>query len=255
MKASEVILAIQELLLIPEADRVPHIGTKTRIALDKLASLRADDDWVSAPAAPSPEPDSNGFPAEAIALILDSEGLDQPSKWPGGGSGITLGFGCDIGADPQSLEFWRGILTDDQIDHLAQAKGLTGRAAAQIATRFTGITVSRADAMKVFLKTSLPREIAITRKAYPGIDTLPPQVLGAMTSIVYNRGPDFSGDRRREMQAISGIIAGDGDQNAKLRGIASQIVSMKRLWEGQGLDGLLRRRDAEAALVRSAITA
>jgi GH24 family phage-related lysozyme (muramidase) len=28
---------------------------------------------------------------------------------------------------------------------------------------------------------------------------------------------------------------------------------MKRIWEGKGLDGLLKRRDAEADLVESAI--
>jgi hypothetical protein len=30
-------------------------------------------------------------------LILDFEGLNQPSKWPGGGSGITIGIGYDLG--------------------------------------------------------------------------------------------------------------------------------------------------------------
>jgi GH24 family phage-related lysozyme (muramidase) len=34
-------------------------------------------------------------------------------------------------------------------------------------------------------------------------------------------------------------------------GIASQIRSMKRLWIGQGLDGLLKRRDEEAKMVQS----
>jgi GH24 family phage-related lysozyme (muramidase) len=33
--------------------------------------------------------------------------------------------------------------------------------------------------------------------------------------------------------------------------IAAQLRSMKRIWEGKGLDGLLERRDAEASLVAS----
>jgi len=37
---------------------------------------------------------------------------------------------------------------------------------------------------------------------------------------------------------------------AALDKIADLIQHMKRLWQGQGLDGLLRRRDAEAKLVR-----
>ena len=36
-------------------------------------------------------------------------------------------------------------------------------------------------------------------------------------------------------------------------GIASQLRSMKRLWQGKGLDGLITRREAEAKLVESCI--
>lgn len=199
------------------------------------------------------------FPQKAVDLILAAEGIDQPGKWPGGGSGITLGYGCDIGADPASLEFWRGILSNEQMDLLATAKGLTGRAAAQIQTRFAGIRIGKEAAMKVFMCTSLPREITITTKAYPGIEKMPPEVLGAMTSIVYNRGASMSGERRREMAAIRGIIeghlAGNFNLTSALKKIAAQIRSMKRLWVGQGLDGLLKRRDAEAKMVESAIQA
>jgi GH24 family phage-related lysozyme (muramidase) len=43
------------------------------------------------------------------------------------------------------------------------------------------------------------------------------------------------------------------NKNEILQQIADEIRSMKRLWEGKGLAGLLRRRDAEAALVESCI--
>jgi hypothetical protein len=76
------------------------------------------------------------IPQKAIDLILEAEGIDQPGRWPGGGSGITLGYGCDIGADPKSLDFWTGILSDDEIALLRTARGITGRGAAQIQTRF-----------------------------------------------------------------------------------------------------------------------
>ena len=55
-------------------------------------------------------------------------------------------------------------------------------------------------------------------------------------------------DRRKEMRAIRGAVA-EGD----LQEIADQLRAMKRLWEGKGLDGLLKRRDAEADMVESAI--
>src|SRR5262249_30782766 len=105
-----------------------------------------------------------GFPQAAVSMIVEEEGIDQPAKWPGGEAGISLGLGCDIGADPKSLEYWRGPLTDDQINRLAAAKGKTGSAAANIARQFSDIKVSNADALAVFMKSSLPIEIALTRK-------------------------------------------------------------------------------------------
>lgn len=201
------------------------------------------------------------IPKEAIVLILESEGIDQPGNWPGGGSGITIGYGCDIGADPASLDFWVPYLTISQIARLAEAKGKTGRAAAQIQTRFADIRVTEAQALAVFLEQSLPREIAITLKAFPGVELMPPAVLGAMVSLVYNRGTDKIGDRRREMRIIGEILAEfqtfdsasrAACQSEYIRKIALQIRKMKRLWEGKGLDGLLVRRDAEADMVLSA---
>jgi GH24 family phage-related lysozyme (muramidase) len=214
--------------------------------------------WADSEPAPVPDiPGIEGFPQEAVSIILEAEGIDQPGKWPEGDSGITLGYGCDIGADPKSLEYWRGILTDEQINRLAAAKGKTGRAAADIARQFSDIKVSKADALAVFMNKTLPIEIALTRKTYPGIELLPPTVLGAMTSIVYNRGPDLSGDRRSEMREIKEVItqfantpAERRDVKATVKKIADLIQSMKRLWVGKGLDGLLTRRDAEAKLVR-----
>jgi GH24 family phage-related lysozyme (muramidase) len=204
------------------------------------------------------------IPQKAVNLILTSEGVDQPGRWPGGGSGITLGYGCDIGADPASLEFWRGILADDQISRLETAKGITGRAAAQIQTRFHDIKVTEAQARDVFLRQSLPREEKLTANAFPGSESLPGPAFGALVSLVYNRGTDLRGDRRREMLAIHDAIINsakneEGEdpqvrQNNLLRFIANEFRSMKRLWVGQGLDGLLDRRNAEADLVESAIT-
>lgn len=204
------------------------------------------------------------IPTKAISLILESEGVDQPGRWPGGGSGITLGYGCDIGADPKSLDFWIGVLSDEQIDRLETAKGITGRAAAQIQTRFHDIKVTEAQARDVFMRQSLPREEKLTAAAFPDSENLPGPAFGALVSLVYNRGTDLNGDRRREMKAIyqaifNSKVSDEGEspevrQNNLLRFIAGQFRSMKRLWVGQGLDGLLKRRDAEADLIESAIT-
>src|SRR5262249_42753580 len=116
--------------------------------------------WADPELAPAPDiAGIEGFPQEAVSIILEAEGIDQPAKWPGGDSGITLGYGCDIGADPKSLEYWRGILSDDQINRLAVAKGKTGDAAAAIARQFSDIKVNKADALTVFMNKTLPIEI------------------------------------------------------------------------------------------------
>jgi GH24 family phage-related lysozyme (muramidase) len=82
-------------------------------------------------------------------------------------------------------------------------------------------------------------------KAYPGVEELPADAQAALLSLVFNRGTRKSGSTRREMKALEALVA-----NADLDGIAAEILKMKRLWEGKGLDGLLRRREHEAALVK-----
>jgi GH24 family phage-related lysozyme (muramidase) len=187
---------------------------------------------------------------KALALILESEGLDQPGRWPGGESGITLGIGYDIGfvTPEQFEEDWSQHLGSDQIERLKTGIGIKGERARQRASEFRDITVTRAQAVEVFTNKTLPLHSQRTEGAFPGVDQLPPDAQGALVSLVFNRGPGMGGDSRAEMRAVRDAVA-QGD----LQEIANQIRAMKRLWVGKGLDGLLRRRDAEADLVESAI--
>src|SRR2546421_4292710 len=149
---------------------------------------------------------------EALALILEAEGLDQPGKWPGESSGITIGLGYDLG----------------------------------FASEFSDIKVKRDDAIDVFKNRTLPLYRARTEKAFPGVDQLPANPQGALVSLVFNRGPGMDGDRRKEMRAVRDAVAA-GD----LQEIADQIRAMKHLWDPNKMDGLLKRPDAEADLVES----
>jgi GH24 family phage-related lysozyme (muramidase) len=187
---------------------------------------------------------------KALRLILEAEGLDQPAKWPGGGSGITLGIGYDLGfvTVQQFEQDWGTILSADQMERLKTVIGLTGGAAKMRASQFGDIKVTRSQGEEVFKKRTLPLHSGRTEQAFPGVDQLPPDAQGALVSLVFNRGPGMDGDRRREMRAVRDAVA-----RKDLPEIARQIRAMKRLWEGQGLDGLLRRRDAEADLVESTI--
>ncbi len=193
----------------------------------------------------------------AFDLMVEFEGLDQPGIWPGAFSGISLGFGYDLGqvTEQEFENDWQSHLASNQIKRLDTAIGKKGAAARTMAPGFSDIKVSRCAAMEVFTKCTLPRCVALTAAAFPGVERLPANAQGALISLVYNRGTDMKGARRREMAEIRRIITTadlPGKLNAVLGQIAAQIESMKRLWDINTLRGLHRRRDAEAQLVLSA---
>ncbi len=192
---------------------------------------------------------------KARDLIFKFEDLDQPGAWPGGESGITIGIGYDLGfaTAAQFKSDWGDFLPAGDCDALTAVIGLTGQNAKARAASLKAIVIKRADAERVFMERSVPAAQKETETAFPGVDALPPDAQGALVSLIYNRGGRMT-DRdpktqdRREMRAIRDAVA-RGD----LKEIAAQLRSMKRLWEGKGLGGLLKRRDAEADLVESCI--
>jgi GH24 family phage-related lysozyme (muramidase) len=188
---------------------------------------------------------------KAFDLVVGAEGLDQPGKWPGGASGITIGFGYDLGyvTNDQFLADWKACLADADCQALSAVIGFKGPDAETRAGSVSKIQISNDQAQRVFLERSVPSYQAQTLKAFPGVDKLPPDAQGALVSLVYNRGTAMKGDRRTEMRAIRDAVP-KGD----LREIAKQLRSMKRLWANTGQGGLVKRREAEAQLVESCIT-
>ncbi len=192
---------------------------------------------------------------KAKSLIFSCEGFDQPSEWPGGDSGITIGIGYDLGyvtADEFAKD-WKDILAPADLQALNAAVGLKAEAAKEKAPLFKTIRIKVSDAERVFLDRSVPTYAKQTATAFPGLEKLPDDAQGALISLVYNRGPrltdrDPKVEDRREMRAIRDAVA-KGD----LQTIADQLRAMKRLWEGKNQGGLLKRRDAEADLVASCI--
>lgn len=201
------------------------------------------------------------IPQAAINLILSAEGVDQPWKWPEGESGITIGHGYDLGFESEErfVKDWTPQIGTAAVNALKVAIDKTGPAAGRLAHLFRDINITKVQADAVFFASTLPEYEQETEQAFPGVDSLPDAARGALVSLVFNRGTNLVGPRRREMLEIRNAIARYTSRAAglatTLEAIAGQLRSMKRLWKGQGLDGLLTRRDEEARLVESAIPA
>lgn len=166
--------------------------------------------------------------------------------WPGGASGVTIGIGYDLGYNraAQIQRDWSGRVSDADLEKLKKVAGLKADKAKKQLPRVKTVTVAFEDATAVFSERTLPRYAAATRKAYPGVEKLHADAQAALLSLVYNRGTAMSGARRKEMAAIRPLVL-----QQDYAGIAQEILNMKHLWQGKGLDGLLKRRDDEAALI------
>ena len=175
----------------------------------------------------------------------------QKPMWAGGDSGCTIGIGYDLGynTEKQFLADWSGNLNLNFVNALRPLCGLKGeKVKGMIKGEVLNVRIPYNTAYEVFVKSSLPRYYALTKKIYPNMDLLNEDTQGALVSMVYNRGNKLEGDSRAEMRAIVDLIA-----HQDYEGIAEQIEQSKRLWEGKGLDGLAVRREAEADLVRESI--
>jgi GH24 family phage-related lysozyme (muramidase) len=196
-----------------------------------------------------------GIPREAIEFIIDEEGMDQPWKFPGGDSGVTLGHGYDLGAGTESkaemVNDWKQWLDGTQLDRLAVAIGKTGDAARALCPQFRDINISVDAADDVFFRSTVPKYYQKMLSAFPNADKLPGSAQGALLSLVFNRGTSLKGERRQEMRTIKDLL--DREPPYDLAAIAGELRDMKRIWQGKGLDGLITRREREARLVESCI--
>jgi GH24 family phage-related lysozyme (muramidase) len=175
----------------------------------------------------------------------------QAPIWAGGESGCTIGMGYDLGytSEKQFMLDWSGAINLNFINALRPTIGIKGiQAKAMLKGEILNVRIPYNTAYEVFVKSSLPRYYAMTKKIYPNMDLLNNDTKGALVSVVYNRGNKLEGDSRAEMKAIVDLIA-----KQDYEGIAEQIEKSKRLWEGKGLDGLVKRRESEADLVRDSM--
>src|SRR5256885_12867626 len=95
---------------------------------------------------------------KALDLIFEYEGLDQPGEWPGGGSGVTIGVGYDLGyvTNDEFESDWSSCLDDADCLALAGVIGYKGADAKAKASSVAHIKITTDEAKRVFLARSAP---------------------------------------------------------------------------------------------------
>ena len=167
-------------------------------------------------------------------------------SWPKGESGITMGIGADLGymTKEEFEKFFSKYFTKKQCERLNDVIGLKGENAKNALSKVKDIELSWDNAYKAFIEWTLPKFWKMTSDLWVGLDKLKEPAQIALVSIVFNRGSAIKGPSRVEMVNIKPYVMCQ-NYNA----IAKEIRSMKRLWQGKGLDGLIKRREAEAKMV------
>ncbi len=177
----------------------------------------------------------------------------QSPTWPKGQSGVTIGFGYDIGyVKPQFFEEdWGQLLPADSVAKLKATCGLKGTAAQQAMPALHDIRVSWQAASQQF-DAFAPYVVAETEAGFSNCADLSADSFGALVSLVYNRGSSAppGKPRRAEMYNIKQLMVAKD-----FAAIPDQIRKMKRLWEGDpDMRGLLERRELEALLFEAGLT-
>ena len=224
-----------------------------RITLGVPGPPEADDTFQAAlQAAPDPFPPITAAGMTFIAREEVSDGTTYRRKYqrpclPPFPSGVTIGIGYDCRfVDRAQLEAdWQGVLSPQAIALLEPALGIPGTPF--LCERAAAVTITLGDAMRVFAARSLPKYFDLTRRIYPAVAD---QILNAaqrtaLVSLVYNRGADLAGERRREMLTIQSLL-----RHGRLGEVPAQFESMTRLWQNVA-SGLVKRRRAEATLWQS----
>ena len=176
----------------------------------------------------------------------------QAPIWPKGESGVTIGIGYDLRYATLSLlkRDWGALIDNTILHEFEPALGMRGANAAAMTPRFSNIRIPWNAAITQF-NAYLPYAIADTEEIFPNSSKLSDDSLGALVSLVYNRGKALPSKKpsRREMVAIHDLMV-----LSNFAPIPNQIRSMKRLWTTKDSRGLVIRRKIEAELFESGMT-
>lgn len=159
-------------------------------------------------------------------------------------SGVTVGLGYDCGVVSAATirKDWSSVIPQHMVDALAKTAGLKKYKAVAALPSLKNVQIPVEAALQVFYNNIIYRYARIALSIYPNLPNLHPVEQAVIVGLVYNRGSDLKGDRRREMKQLVTDIQNDND-----KAMADTIRAMVRLWPNTL--GLVRRRKLEASLI------
>lgn len=177
--------------------------------------------------------------------------------WPKEKSGITIGFGYDLGYVEKS-EFerdWAALSSSDR-SALTGTIGRHGGNSSEadmkaLLAAVRHVVVGWALSEAVFRAATLPKFANLTDRSLENCDLLSGDSFGALVSLTFNRGASYSkaGDRYTEMNGIR-----DAMSARRFERIPSLILAMRRIWKGKAIQAEMdRRRANEAALFKAGL--
>ena len=164
---------------------------------------------------------------------------------------MTIGVGYDIGYQSTFEADWAGLLTGTQMSALKPWFGIRGNGASAGLAALAGVVIPWNSAWTVFIGRSLLQCVGETRKAFFRSRDMPRLCLGALVSLVYNRGTSMTDSvnnpgNRKEMREIRDAVA-----NGRFPEVPELLRAMKRLWPES--NGLRDRREREAQLFETGL--
>lgn len=226
----------------------------------------------------APQPAIDQIAEAIIEPVADSESIDSPTiriskaardhivkfetggrryfesrylrpQWPGYSSGVTIGFGYDLGyhTKQQIRDDWEGVASPKEIHAMLQVQGTTGSSARYRASAIRSqVHIDWHESQQVFETVTIPRWCDITAKAYRiERGQLHPHAAGALVGNTFNRGPGMSKTgKKREKWLIREAIS-----RRDYRIIPDLFRAQRKYWpKSSGPNGLQQRRSEEAEL-------
>ncbi|SUA35721.1 Phage-related lysozyme (muraminidase) [Neisseria zoodegmatis] len=172
-----------------------------------------------------------------------------PAKGQDGKSGVTLGYGYDLGQQKKHIMYKElaNFYTPQQLKRLEIALGVKGINAQALIPSLQDITISKENAKKLAV-IAKQRYAEDTVRIYPQILQYHPHCQGALLSLIYNRGAGLKGERRKEMREIQQALAENRGYD-----IPNFLIKMKRLWVSHSDRGVAIRREEEANLFKKGL--